>query len=98
MRDGSDDEWFTFYSNDGLFDSWGIVATMQAGPQQSRVELAIADASGRILTQRTVSTDGEAVHLNGRGSRNDSGTYLLRVRSLSQPHDYCPARISLQSR
>jgi hypothetical protein len=98
MRDGSDEEWFTFYSSDGLFDTWGIVATMQVGPQQSRVELAIADASGNILTRRTVSADGEAVRLTGRGSRNDSGTYLLRVRSLSQPHDYCPAQVSLRSR
>ncbi len=98
MRDGADEEWFTFYSNDGLFDTWGINAKMLVGPQQSRVELAIADETGRILTRRTVTTDGEAVHLSGRGSRNDSGTYLLRVRSLSQPHDYCPARISLNSR
>ncbi len=98
MRDGSDEEWFSFYSNDGLFDTWGITAKMLLGPQQSRVELAIANEAGTILTRRTVSADGGFVHLSGRGSRNDSGTYLLRVRSLSQPHDYCPARVWLNSR
>ena len=97
-RDASDEEWFSFWSSDGPFDSWGITATMAKGPHQSRVELSIHAEDGRTLATRTVSADGQQVSVRGRGMSSDSGTYLLRIRSLAQPHDYCRARVQLVSR
>lgn len=97
-RDANDEEWFHFWSSDGPFDSWGINATMTQGPEQSRIELVLRNSSGAVMSRRTVTGDGQAVSLSGRGMSNDSGYYYLQVRSLVQPHDYCPVTIRLTGR
>jgi hypothetical protein len=97
-RDAADAEWFRFYSEDGPFDSWGITATLADGAEGGRYEVSIHDADGGLRNRRVLSQAGELVAVGGRGAFSDSGTYLLQVRAIAQPHDHCPVTVVLSSR
>ena len=97
-RGVEDEEWVTFYSQDGDFDLWGIVATFAELPEGSAYDLEIVDAMGKVVASRRVEEEGQAVETAGRAFRDDSGRYGLRIRPRRVREPWCPLRVVLVSR
>jgi hypothetical protein len=97
-RDASDEAWFSFYSQDGDFDLWGIVATAKRLPDGAAYELQIVDAGGGVVASGVMDRDGGRLETTGRMMRDDSGNYALRVKPKRAPRPWCPVVIELVSR
>ena len=92
-RDAKDEEWFSFYSQDGDWDSWGIFANVTQRGVGVMYSLEVYDSSGSLRASGT-----NDVHVTGRWLRDDTGMYTLRVRPTATPLDWCPAVVKLSSR
>ncbi len=93
---GDDPEWFTFYSSDGPFDSWGIGVRAVTVPDLGSWSVDIFDASSLRHSHR-LERDGESGWLIGKGMRDDSGTYWVRLTSSDVPES-CPATFRIVGR
>ncbi|MCB9693700.1 MAG: protein kinase [Alphaproteobacteria bacterium] len=96
---GTDDEsWFTFYSDDGGWDAWGIDVTAVRLPQDSTLLFEVLDDAGFRRGSLTVDSEGEKLLVTGRGFRDDSGHYRLRVVPSKLVRPWCPAVVRLEAR
>jgi tRNA A-37 threonylcarbamoyl transferase component Bud32 len=97
-RDDGDDEWFHFYSQDGLLDTWGIDVTAVRLPEQAAYRLEVIGPAGAVRASKTVTRDGQMAAVRGQGFRNDSGVYKLHIVPVKAPRPWCPATFRVVSR
>jgi serine/threonine-protein kinase len=93
-----DEAWFTFYSQDGDFDSWGIDVRIDEMPVASVVEVEVFDASGASRGTQRLASETDLLTVRGRWLSDDSGTYTLRVKPETLYANWCPIGVVLESR
>ena len=92
--DGSkDEENFTFYSHDGMFDNWGIWVTATTLGVGARYEFRVS--IGAQVNKATIDSRSKTLSVHGIPGLGDSGTYLLSIRALDESS--CPLTVRLRS-
>lgn len=94
----ADEEWFSFWSDDGPFDDWGIDVTVDAIPDESAYEISVIGPNGVAYDAVMAEADGATVHVRGIALAPDSGRYQLRVRPVRITRPWCPLAITVVSR
>lgn len=93
-----DEEWFSFYSDDGDWDAWGIDASAIAVPDGGVYDVSIERSGGRVVaSERLSDASHPEVQVFGAALRDDSGTYLLHLKPVKVKTAWCPLTIRLQS-
>lgn len=93
-----DEAWFTFRSDDGGWDDWGIDVTGVELPEESSFVFEVWKGDGLRRGQLLVEEEGEMLAVRGRPFRDDSGMYQLRIQPTRLAKPWCPAKIRLVSR
>jgi len=97
-RDGDDEEWFEFYSQDGGWDDWGIDVTVLSMGEGHSYRVEVFGPNGGRVAEKVVRADGERVKVRGRAFHNDGGDYKLAVKPVNVERPWCPVVIKLVSR
>jgi hypothetical protein len=95
-RDDHDEDWFTFYSQDGDWDLWGITVYVSGMPVGASYSFEIWEDGGGMVAAGTTSTEGNAIVVTGGTGHDDSGQYLLHVDPITVT-PWCPLSIVLTS-
>lgn len=96
-RERGDEEWFSFFSQDGEWDDWRIEATVLSLPQGGGYRLELRGDAGSVLKSAVIQREGDGIELRGAAFRDDSGTYELGVVPLRMAQMWCPVRVELRS-
>ncbi len=93
-----DEAWFSFYSQDGDFDSWGIDVRIPKLPAASVVEVEVFDDQGVSRGVRRIASESDQLQVRGRWLSDDSGTYTLRVKPEQLHASWCPIGVEVTAR
>lgn len=96
-RSTDDEEWFRFYSDDGIFDEWRIIVNGKHLGVDTQYEVVVHDDEGARRGSAMLSGSDGQVRVTGRAFQPDSGIYYLQVRPVRLPQPWCPATIRLES-
>lgn len=97
-RDADDEAWFTFYSQDGDWDDWGIDVTIERLPAGAVYDVEVYDGGSGPRRTGRIAAEGEAVTVRGKVFKDDSGNYELLIKPVHVEQAWCPVTIRILSR
>ncbi len=96
-RNTKDEEWFQFYSQDGTWDDWGIDVTLDQMAEGAVYEVEVFADRGPALVSERIDQEGHSAAVRGKGLRDDSGQYWVRIKPVNVPA-WCPVQVKVVSR